>query len=230
MTIALRQPVLAVTDLASSLDAWRDALGLGSGARDTDMATFGLEHEVLGVGGETFLELVAPIRDDASVARLLARAGGDCGYMLALHVRDGDVEAFHQRVESQGHPVVMRSSYRGSDIVQLHPREFGTLLQVSHVDATWHWLESVGPNTTGTIADEITAVQIATDDPAATAMKWARLLDIENEPSCLQLDQGRLEFVGPAAGSGLVGLTVHAVDRDRVGEPVRLSGVTISFE
>ncbi len=229
MTIALRQPVVAVRDLSAGVAEWRSALGLGPGARDADMATFGLDHEVLGVGAETFIEVVAPIRDDAAVAHLLERAGGDCGYMLALHIRDADVQAFHARVAANGYRVVMTSSYLGSDIVQLHPREFGTLLQVSHTDRPWHWLESVGRHTTGTVADEITAVQIAVDDPAAMASKWATLLGIEADATTLPLDQGTIEFVPATGPAGFVGVTVSAADRSQAGNRLRLSGITVTF-
>jgi catechol 2,3-dioxygenase-like lactoylglutathione lyase family enzyme len=248
VTVALRQPVLAVRDLARSLAAWRAVLGTGPGARDPEMAAFGLDHEVLGVGGETFLELLTPIRADAAVARHLSRLGGDGGYgdggyMVTLHIRSGDAGGFRARTTQLGYKVAWTSSYRGSDIVQFHPREFGTLLQVSHVDAPWHWLASVGENTTGTVADAITAVQIAVPDRRAMAAKWAAMLGIGAAPGAtmLPLDQGTIEFVrpgsrpgsgpgsGPGSRPGLVGLSVHAVDRARAGDQAELSGVVVSF-
>src|SRR6201994_1050289 len=83
----LRQAVLAVRDLDAVAGQLRTTLGLGEPYADPGVEHFGLRNAVFALG-DTFLEVVSPIRADTSAGRLLERRGGDCGYMLMFQIAD----------------------------------------------------------------------------------------------------------------------------------------------
>jgi hypothetical protein len=129
MSARLRHIVLAGSSLAAEVAAARDGLGLGAGITDeAGMAGFSLSHEVLCLGS-AYLEIVAPVdvTGDSPAARFLAR-GGPGGYMLDLQVPD--LDEVLGRVAGLGLAPVLVDEYRGNRICQLHPRDFGTLLEV----------------------------------------------------------------------------------------------------
>ena len=51
------------------------------------VGAFGLRNAVFAIG-DTFLEVVAPVRDDTTAGRYLERRGGDGGYMALFQVPD----------------------------------------------------------------------------------------------------------------------------------------------
>ena len=80
--------------------------GLKVAFRDPGVGFFGLANVVMPAGGE-FIEVLEPIRDDASGARYLARRGGDAGYMVIL--QDNDALPHRARLEAAGVRVIAKS-------------------------------------------------------------------------------------------------------------------------
>ena len=101
-----------VAPIAEQLDT---VFGLKVGFRDPGVGYFGLANVVMPVGGE-FLEVLEPIREDASGARYLARRGGDAGYMVIL--QDADALAHRARLQKMGVRLIATS--RGDDL-PVHP-------------------------------------------------------------------------------------------------------------
>ena len=87
----LRQVAFMAREIAPGAEQLEAVVGLKVGFRDPGVGYFGLANVVMPVGGE-FLEVLEPIRDDASGARYLARRGGDAGYMVILQVADAEAE------------------------------------------------------------------------------------------------------------------------------------------
>ncbi|HMC42059.1 MAG TPA: hypothetical protein VKI20_03535, partial [Acidimicrobiales bacterium] len=87
MDLRLRQVALVARRLEPVETALRRELGLGEPFRDPGVAEFGLENAVMSVG-DTFLEVVAPVRPDTTAGRYLDRRGGDGGYMAIFQVGD----------------------------------------------------------------------------------------------------------------------------------------------
>ena len=85
--LRLRQAVLAARELEPVATRLRDELGLGEPFADPGVEYFGLRNAVFALG-DTFLEVVSPVRDGTAAGRLLDRRGGDCGYMLMFQVED----------------------------------------------------------------------------------------------------------------------------------------------
>src|SRR3954471_11635463 len=111
----LRQVVLAarrVGPLASDLEA---ALDVQGPFRDPGVGHFGLENAVYALG-DTFVEIVSPLRPDTAAGRQIDRRGGDCGYMVMFEV--ADEAAVRARLDDLGIRIVWDTT--NDDIVDLH--------------------------------------------------------------------------------------------------------------
>src|SRR5689334_14540727 len=93
----IRQVVLAAADLPSVTDQVERELGGQDPFRDEGVGHFGLHNAVYSVG-DTFLEVVSPVRSDTAVGRHLERCGGDAGYMVMFEV--ADAAGTRRRLES----------------------------------------------------------------------------------------------------------------------------------
>jgi hypothetical protein len=89
LAVRLRQVALVARDLEPVVEAVRHELGLDDTEpfRDPGIAAFGLHNAVMEVG-DTFLEVVSPVRPDTTAGRYLERRGGDGGYMVIFQVDD----------------------------------------------------------------------------------------------------------------------------------------------
>lgn len=211
----LRQIALAARDLEKTVADLRAVLGLEIGFRDPGVALFGLTNAVLPVG-DTFLEVVSPAKPDASAARLLARRGGDCGYMVIVQV--GDLAAARQRIGEEKIRIVFEHAHAAGHTatIHLHPRDTSAAilsLDASDPPESWDW---AGPDWQRSVrTDVVTAIAgatLASDDPAALAARWAAILDrpaaaLDGEIFAIALDGGSLRFVRSGADAeGLVGV------------------------
>jgi hypothetical protein len=162
--------------------------------RDPGVAKYGLHNALWALGG-TFLEVVAPIRDNTAAGRYLDRRGGDGGYMYIVDCDDLDA----RRVQLDALGIRVVESARAGDAVlwaeaiHLHPKDTGgCLLSIDR--------HSSGADTMGGYrwagADwqskarrdvVISGAVMQCDDPAATAQRWARLLD---RPAAVSTDGG----------------------------------------
>jgi hypothetical protein len=221
----LRHIVLAADSLAPAVALARAGLGLEPGISDpAGMSGFDLEHEVL-LLGSTYLEIVAPLGGGASsaAARFLAR-GGPGGYMLDLQVPDLDLVL--ERVAQLGLTPVLRDEYRGNQICQLHPRDFGTLLEVDQIAGSrdWHW-DAEFPSSSRAVerALPVGAVLAVPSSPLAMAERWAFVFGGTLGPDSVRLSGCSVSFV--PAGDGRPGLrSVDVVVPGSRGE-VEIAGV-----
>src|SRR3954468_19648301 len=83
----LRQAVVAAIDLDATATALEQHLGVHDPFRDKGVGHFGLRNAVYALG-DTFLEIVSPVRADTAAGRYLERRGGDCGYMAMFELAD----------------------------------------------------------------------------------------------------------------------------------------------
>jgi len=205
----LRQVALIARDLQTTVDDIRRLLELGEPFHDPGVGVFGLHNAVLPVG-DTFLEIVSPLRDDCSGARYLERRGGDGGYMVI--VQTDDLAGARQRIEAARARIVFEHALDDIATIHLHPRDTGgCLLSIDAAEppSEWRW---AGPDWRDRIrtvcCESITGVEIQCDDVTDVAARWARIL-------------GRPALAVPAAGVeiALDGSTIRFVPlRDNRGE------------
>jgi len=221
----LRQIALMAHKIAPVAGLFEQIFGLKVAFRDPGVGYFGLENVVMPVGGE-FLEVLEPIREDASGARYLTRRGGDAGYMVIL--QDADAMAHRARLEAEGVRVIARSRDDHYCYTHFHPGDCaGVLMSIDSVigDANWEKPDSDWPPASSDwrkypsdVSLGITTVTIQSRDPAAAAERWAMLLDKPLSTGAdgpqIVLSPGVIRFTGPidADGTGVVALDIKVRD------------------
>jgi hypothetical protein len=169
--------VIATRDLDAVAERLRTTLGLGEPYADSGVEHFGLRNAVFALG-DTFLEVVSPIRSDTSAGRLLDRRGGDTGYMLMFQVED--LAAARGNAEGQGVREVFEVSLDDIDEVHLHPADVrGAIVSLSQPkpSESWRW---GGPDWRARSAPlRITGATVTVAQPVGVSALWQSILDAE---------------------------------------------------
>ncbi len=231
----LRQVALASRRLDEVARGFSEAFRLNVAYRDPHIDAYGLRNVVMPAGA-AFIEVVEPIRDDASAGRFLDRAGGDAGYMLIFQVRDAMASA--ARATAEGARVVATINLPGYVAHHFHPKDFGgVLVSVDQQragggldDAEGDWFPA-GPDWRAAQSDQtrdIVSVTVACQNPEALAARWATLLDLGNRaetPTTLRLDRGEIVFTASGERTGIVAMTLKSADPDRAMRRAREIGL-----
>jgi hypothetical protein len=231
----LRQIAFVARDLEPTLAALTQAFEQGLCYRDPGVKEFGLHNGLLPIG-DTFLEVVSPLREGTTAGRLLDRRGGDGGYMVILQTHDlaGD----RARVDALGVRVVWQVALPDIASFHMHPRDVGgaiVSLDQPEPAASWRWGGPEWPHMTeGGNASAIVAAELEAERPESMARRWSEVLGLPQLPLgdgrfAIVLQGGELRFVpaGPR-GEGLGGIDVQA----RSGRPrpeTTLCGVRIRW-
>lgn len=166
----LRQAVFAVRNLDRSVDYLRSDIGLGEPFADPEVAYFGLRNAVFAIG-DTFLELVSPIRDETAAGRLIEKRGGDCGYMAMLQVEA--VAAARERARELDIREVFEVEFDEIAEAHLHPADIGgaiVSLSEPKPSGSWRW---GGPDWQGrSVSGSLRSLTVAVADPDATSDRW----------------------------------------------------------
>lgn len=198
----LRQIAIACRNVDAVAQDLTSAFGLQIAYRDPRIAHYGLANVVL-PAGTGFIEVLAPVRPDASAARFLDRRGGDAGYMLILQVADAAAE--RARIAALGVRVV--DDIEGPDYraAHFHPGDFGGVLVsvdeqrtvADHLESLSDWWPA-GRDWRNFLAPEVLELNAATltsPEPEALAAHFSRLLGRPlADPLRLPLDHGELRF------------------------------------
>lgn len=217
----LRQVVLAAADLAATEAEIVDALGLSLCYRDPGVATFGLRNALFPVGHQ-LLEVVSPVEDGTTAGRLLAKRGGDTGYMVILEV--DDLDAMRVRIAEAGARIVYEAVEEGIVGLHLHPADVGgAILSIDRPDAwgEWPWAGPAWRDHVRTdVVTDVVAVEIEAKDPGAMAERWAEVLGrpAADGPPTIVLDEGEIRFV--AAGGRGEGVSAFELRAAAGAEPV----------
>jgi methylmalonyl-CoA/ethylmalonyl-CoA epimerase len=110
---------IAVADLDSAIELWRDRLGLALSHREV-VAEQGVEAALLDVG-ENHVELLAPLGEDTAVGKFLAKRGPGLHH-VAYQV--SDIDAALASVRDAGIALIdeqPRTGIRGSRVAFLNP-------------------------------------------------------------------------------------------------------------
>src|SRR4029453_15364896 len=201
---------------------------------DPGVATFGLHNAVLPVG-DTFLEVVSPVREETTAGRFLERRRGDGGYMVIL--QSGDLAADRRGAQALQVRVVWEATLADIATIHLHPRDLGgALVSVDQPrPATgWRW---AGPGwerkmRTG-VVKRVVGAELQAADPAALARRWAEVFarsvswdgaDVHE----IALDEGRLRFVPPRdkRGDGIAVVELEVADGERARHVARERGLS----
>ena len=113
---------------------------------DPGIIHFGLENAVIPVG-DTFLEVVSPVKEETTAGRYLERRKGNGGYMVI--VQTDDLTSEKARVEGEGINIVWNANREEEGIhaqaIHLHPRDVGgAILSIDSMTPpnAWLWASS----------------------------------------------------------------------------------------
>jgi hypothetical protein len=113
-------------------------LGVEVCFRDPGVAEFGLHNALMPIGS-CFLEVVSPTRPDTTAGRLLARRGGDGGYMVI--VQTDDLDRDRKRMGELGVRIVWEIELPDARTIHLHPRDVGAaIVSLDQMpEPEWRW-------------------------------------------------------------------------------------------
>lgn len=218
----LRQIALVAHDLEPVYAALHAVFGLNVAFRDPGVGVFGLVNAVMPVGGD-FLEIVQPVKGDASALRYLHRRGGDAGYMLIFQAPDA--LAHRDRLAARGIRLIARHDTPQYTFTHFHPGDFnGVLTSIDTEGDGTSWREPMGKwPPAGKIWKEhlapddilgIAGAAVQFKDPPAIAQSWSELLSARREGETLLFDDAAVRFVPPvdADGTGIVGIDIAVRD------------------
>lgn len=228
----LRQIALVAADLAAARRDIVAVLGLGPDYADPGVAEFGLGNAVWPVG-DTFLEVVSPIRPDTTAGRLIDKRGGDGGYMTIFQVED--IDTARRRAADHGVRFVWTTDRAdGVHASHLHPKDTGgALISIDQMDpwSRWEW---GGPNWATNVNTEVStgivAAEVQGADPDATSARWSEVLGLDRRTMDggfrIGLDGGEIRFVAATDGrsEGLGGFDVAVRDPETVAKRARSLG------
>jgi hypothetical protein len=220
--LRLRQAVVVARDLDAVTANLSAALGLGAPFRDEGVGLFGLRNAVMALG-DTFVEVVSPVREGTSAGRQLDRLGGDGGYMAMFQI--ADMTAARERIASAGVRVAWEIELADIVDVHLHPRDVpGAIvaLDACTPPSSWRWGGHAWEGRAPAFDDRVgvRGLTVRCADPAATAARWAAVLGREPDGGpTIPLDGGEVRFVDGGDAR------IEAFHVAGLLEPVDLAGV-----
>jgi hypothetical protein len=231
----LRQIVVVAADIDRVEARIAHELGVELCYRDPGVATFGLRNALFPIGHQ-FLEVVSPTQEGTTAGRLLAKRGGDGGYMVILEV--DDLDGLRGRADAAGVRIVFEAVTEGIVGLHLHPADVGgAILSVDRPDrwGEWPWAGPAWRDHVRTDrVTEVLAVEIEANHPDAMAARWSEVLGRPvGDGPVLALDEGELRFVPAGArGEGVGGFVLRAApgtgpaETTIAGTSFRLVGAT----
>ena len=235
----LRQICLAAPALQPLVSQLQTLFGLGEPYRDPHVAKWGLDNAVFALGHQ-FLEIVAPVRDDAPLHRFLARHPDGAGYIVILD--NDDVDARRAHLQRQGARLVTDLGHDGFHTLQVHPRDAGAcMLEFDRTDGGEAWdgpYAPGGPQWQQQVRRDRIAgfagVVLRGADAAALAARWSALIGIGLGTdgagrARISLDGGDLVFGAATADApeGLAEILLHASDAPAVLRDAAALGIAV---
>jgi len=237
--LRLRQLCVVAHDLEPVVENLKAILDIEVCHRDPAVAMFGLHNAILPIG-TSFIEIVAPTKEQTAAGRYLDRRKGDGGYMVILDT--DELDRWQEHVDAIGVRVAAPLKLDGYRGLQLHPRDTGgALLEInwsdggSDVNAAYHpagrdWHAYVRTTT----AKAVIGAELQSDHPDRLAAKWSQILrkparQVDSQWR-IDVDNASLWFV-PAKdgrGEGLGGIDVQVMDRARVRDVAERRGLPVT--
>jgi hypothetical protein len=230
----IRQIALVARELEPAVSLLTTLLDVEVGYRDPGVAQFGLENAVMPIG-DTFLEVVSPVRAETTAGRFLERRG-DSGYMVIFET--ADLAADRARVDALGARIVWEIALDDIRSMHLHPKDSGgaiVSLDEPRPAGEWRW---GGPEWKKHVRKErvrrIVSAEIEARDPSAMAARWCSLLGLaapisDGDDRRARLDHGgELRFVPAGSrGEGLSAFGIEASAPEAVFANARSRGILV---
>ena len=177
----LRQLVIATSEMDLLADSICDLFELKRTFSDPELIVFGLQNVLIPLG-DTFLELVTPVKENTSAERFLKKRGGDGGYMVIVDSVDLDKE--RKRLENVGMEIVWYENRKFDGIhgqaLHLHPKQVGgAILSIDNMKPASSWLwagREWEKDINKSLVSHFSGVNICSPDPDNLLCNWERAL------------------------------------------------------
>lgn len=214
----LRQVAVVAHDCEKTAIALQERFGWPDPFHDPGVGEFGLVNAVFAVG-DTFVEVVSPVKPDTTAGRYLARRGAESGYMAIFQLPD--LRIARRRLDDLGVRVVWKVDLPDIAGTHLHPKDTpGAIVSLdwSTPAQSWRW---AGPQWTGGAPQYpdsgITGLTVEVKEPAVAAQRWAAVLgltaDVQGGAALIRLEQANqsLRFIAGEEdhGEGITEVWLH---------------------
>ncbi len=177
----LRQLVIATSEMDLLADSICDLFELKRTFSDPELIVFGLQNVLIPLG-DTFLELVTPVKENTSAERFLRKRGGDGGYMVI--VDSVDLEKERKRLETVEMDIVWHENRNTDGIhgqsLHLHPKQVGgAILSIDNMNppSSWLWAGSEWEeNINKSLVSHLSGVNICSPHPDNLLSNWEKAL------------------------------------------------------
>ncbi|MDC3081183.1 hypothetical protein OA385_02450 [Paracoccaceae bacterium] len=177
----LRQLVIATSEMDLLADSICDLFELKRTFSDPELIVFGLENVLIPLG-DTFLELVTPIKENTSAERFLKKRGGDGGYMIIVDSQDLKKE--RKRLENVEIDIVWFENRKTDGIhgqsLHLHPKQVGgAILSIDNMSppSSWLWAgQEWEKDINKSLVSHLSGVNLCSPHPDNLLSNWEKAL------------------------------------------------------
>ena len=199
----LRQLVLVTKEIDSLTEKICDLFELRTTFNDPELIHFGLENRIIPVG-DTFLEIVSPVKENTSAERFLSKRKGDSGYMVIVDVNDFENEK--KRLKENKFKVIWHEKRYVHGIyaqaLHLHPKQIGgAILSLDSMvpNSAWLWAGTDWrKDVNQSLVKTIKGVVLQSPIPETLCAKWEIALGkkrAEGENLSICLNKSEIKFV-----------------------------------
>ena len=177
----LRQLVIATSEMDLLADSICDLFELKRTFSDPELIVFGLQNVLIPLG-DTFLELVTPVKENTSAERFLKKKGGDGGYMVIVDSLNLEIE--RKRLETVEMDIVWHENRESNGIhgqsLHLHPKQVGgAILSIDNMmpSSSWLWAGTEWEKDINkSLVSHLSGVNICTPNPDNLISNWEKAL------------------------------------------------------
>ena len=218
----LRQLVIATSEIDPLADSICDLFELRRTFSDPELIVFGLKNVLIPLG-DTFLELVTPVKDNTAAERFLKKRGGDGGYMVIVDSLDLDKE--RKRLKTVELDIVWHENRKADGIqgqaLHLHPKQVGgAILSIDNMKPASSWLwagTDWEKDINKSMVSHLSGVNICTPNPNNLLSNWERALGRKRsvDGTSIALSGSSINFVmnTQSQSEHLSGFQIHTSNR-----------------
>jgi len=198
----LRQLVIATGEMDFLADSICDLFELKKTFSDPELIVFGLENVLIPLG-DTFLELVTPVKENTSAGRFLTKRGGDGGYMIIVDSLDLAKE--RKRLEKLGMHIVWHENRKTDGIhgqsLHLHPKQVGgAILSIDNMNppSSWLWAgQEWEKDINKSLVSHLSGVNLCSPHPDDLLSNWEKALGKKRSTgdNSIGLEDSKINFV-----------------------------------
>ena len=218
----LRQLVIATGEIDPLADTICDLFELRRTYSDPELIVFGLKNVLIPLG-DTFLELVTPVKENTSAERFLKKRNGDGGYMVIVDALDLDKE--RKRLETVELDIVWHENRKTDGIhgqsLHLHPKQVGgAILSIDNMKPASSWLwagRKWEKDINKSLVSHFSGVNICSPNPDSLLSNWEKALGKKRSigGNSIELEGSNINFVVNSRSQSdyISAFQIHTVNR-----------------